>query len=79
MGDGLGGYIDKICPVWVTDIVIWQKTPEIRLKRLLVSLDCLLACGLFPAAHKAVFFRKEIKWCGQILSGQTVSHDPERT
>ena len=25
------------------------------------------------------FFVKEIKWCGKILFGQTVSHDPERT
>ena len=34
---------------------------------------------VFVAAHKAVFFRKGITWRGKILSGQTVSHDPERT
>ena len=49
------------------------------MKRLLAILDRLLERGLFAAAHKAVFFRKEIKWCGKILSGQTVSHDPEHT
>ena len=31
-GDVLEGYIDKICLVWVDDIVIWGKTPEILLK-----------------------------------------------
>ena len=42
-------------------------------------LDRLLKRGLVAAAHKAVFFRKGIKWCWEILSGQAVSHDPERT
>ena len=79
MGDVLEGYIDKICLVWVHDIVIWGETPQIILKRTLAILDHLLERGLFAAAHKAVFFRKEIKLCGKSLSGQTVSHDPERT
>ena len=79
MGDVLDWYIDKICLVWVDDIVIWRDTLEILFKRLLAILDRLLERGLFAAAHKAVFFRKEIKWRGKILSGQTVSHDPERT
>ena len=55
------------------------ETPEILLKRLLAILDRLLERGLFAAAHKVGFFRKEFKWCEKILSGQTVSHDPERT
>ena len=79
MGNVLDGYIDEICLVWVDDIVISGETSEILLKRLLVILDRLLERGLFVAAHKAVFFRKEIKWGGKILSGQTVSHDPELT
>ena len=59
--------------------MIWEETTEILLKRLLAILDRLLERGLFAAAHKAVFFRKGITWRGKILSGQTVSHDPERT
>ena len=42
-------------------------------------MDRLLERGRFAAAYKAVFFRKEIKWCGKIFSGQSVSHDPDRT
>ena len=53
--------MDKICLVWVDDIVIWGKTPEIISKRLLAILDRLLERGLLAAAHKAVYFRKEIK------------------
>ena len=41
--------------------------------------DRLLEQEPFVAAHKAVFFLKEIKWCGELLSAQTVSDDPERT
>ena len=61
------------------DIVICGETPEILLKRLLAIFDRLIKRGRFRAAHKAVFFRKEIKWCGKSLSGQTVSNDAERT
>ena len=39
--------------------------PEVILKRLIAVLDCLLICRIFAAAHKAVFFRKEIKWYGK--------------
>ena len=42
-------------------------------------LDRLLERGVFAAAPKAVFIRKEIEWFWKILSRQTVSHDPERT
>ena len=64
--------------------MIWGETPEILLKPQLEISDGPLeriACferGLFDAAHKDIFFRKEIKWFGKILSGQTVSH-PEGT
>ena len=64
--------------------MIWGETPEILLKPQLEISDGPLeriACferGLFAAAHKDIFFRKEIKWFGKILSGQTVSH-PEGT
>ena len=61
MGDVLDGYIDEICLVWVDNVMIWGETPEILLKRLLAILDRLLERGLFAAAHKAVFFRKEIR------------------
>ena len=67
MDDVLDGYIDEICLVWVDDIVIWGETPEILLKRLLAILDRLLERGLFAAAHKAVLFGNEIKWCGNCL------------
>ena len=50
-----------------------------RLKWLLTILNGLLERGRFAAAYKAVLFRKEVKWCGKINSGQTVSHDPERS
>ena len=79
MGDGLEGYMDNIRSVWVDDIVIWVVTPESFLKRLLAILDRLLERGRFDVAHKAVFFRKDIKWCGKTISGQTMSHHSKRT
>lgn len=34
--------------------------------------------GLLAAAHKAVFFKDEIKWCGRIYSGEATRPDPDR-
>ena len=79
MGNVFDGYIDEICLVLVDDIMILGETPETLLKRLWAISDRPLERGVFVAAHKAVFFRKEMERCGQILSGQTVSHDPRRT
>ena len=79
MGDVLDGYIDKMWFGRLHDIVILGESPEIRLERLFSIFDRLLERGHFDAAHKAVFFRKEIKWSGKILSGQMASHDPKGT
>ena len=59
--------------------MIWGEAPEIFCRRLLAFFYCLLERGLSAAAHKAVFFRKEMRWCGKRLYGQTVRHDPENT
>ena len=75
MGDALDGHIDKICLVWVDDIVITGKTPEILLKRLLAILERQLES--FCCSPQARFLPKGNQVCGKILSGQMVSHDPE--
>ena len=49
---------------------------------LLNTLDKILGrledAGLFAAAHKCLFFKTEISWCGKVYSGGQVSHDWER-
>ena len=52
MGDVLNRYIDEICLVWVDDIVIWEETTEILLKRLLTILDHLRERGLLRQPQK---------------------------
>ena len=41
-------------------------------------LDRSEDAGLFAAAHKCLFFDTEILWCGNVYSGEQVSHDWER-
>ena len=59
--------------------MVWGETPDIHFKWLLATLDRLFESGLLVSAHQTVIFRKEIKWCRQLVSGQKVNHDPERT
>ena len=63
MGDVLDGYTDKICLVWVDDIVIRGETPEIILKRLIAFWIGCWSVVVFAAARKAIFVRTETKRC----------------
>ena len=51
MRNVLDGYIDKICLLWVEDIVIWGVTSATLMKRLLAFLDRLLEHGRFAGAR----------------------------
>ena len=56
--------------------MVWGETPDIHFKWLLATLDRLFERGLLVSAHQTVFFRKEIKWCRKLVSGQKVNHTP---
>ena len=78
MAEVLTGLIGKTCFVWVDDVVVWAMDQEELLGRLEAILARLVERGLFVAAHKAVFFRDEIKWCGRLYSGEATLPDPDR-
>ena len=78
MQEVLEGLINKICLVWVDDVVIWGRSGSELVDRLETVLQRLLERGLHAAAHKAVFYREEIRWCGKLYTGLEVRHDPER-
>ena len=74
----LSGLVNEICLVWVDDVVIWGNSDSELLERLERVLTRLMEHGLYAAAHKAVFYREEVRWCGKLYSGRTIRHDPER-
>ena len=64
--------------MWVDDAIVWARDAETLLTRVEAVLERLIERGLFAAAHKAVLFRREIKWCGRIYSGEATIQDPAR-
>lgn len=76
--EGLSGSIERVFFVWVDDVLIWGRTEDERLTRLMEVLSRLMDRSFYAAAHKAVFFLKEIKWCSKLYSGSGMRHDPER-
>ncbi|CAM9877797.1 unnamed protein product, partial [Chrysoparadoxa australica] len=69
---------------WLDDTLGWGKgqtdaEAEVdMLNNLEVILDKLLLAGIKLSAEKVAFFLKEATWCGKILSGDGVRHDPKR-
>ena len=63
--------------VWVDDVVIWGRDAAELVARLKVVLARLVGVGLFAAVHKAVLYRREIKWCGRVHSGEATLPDPD--
>lgn len=76
--DLLDGLIERICLLWVDDIVPWGQTLEELTGRVEVVLAILQGHYLFVAAHKAVFCGKEIRWCGKLYSGDRIDYNPDR-
>lgn len=56
----------------------WTGTESELLRRVSAELECLVHSDLVAAALKVELYRREVRWCGQTHSGDTVSHDPER-
>ena len=64
--------------IWLDDLLGYSDTEEGLLKLLNKVLKRCEELGLKLNPKKCVFFTREIKWCGRVVSGEGVRHDPER-
>ncbi|GMF12467.1 unnamed protein product [Phytophthora lilii] len=64
--------------VWVDDIVIFAKTVEEFLDVIRKFFARLREYGLKLNAKKSCLFARQISWCGRLIDGEGVRHDPER-
>ena len=78
MAEVLDGLFGRACMVWVEDVAIWGRDADELLRRLEAVLGRLTEHGLVAAAHKAVCYQREIKWCGILYSDQATLPDPDR-
>ncbi|KAJ0390850.1 hypothetical protein P43SY_011782 [Pythium insidiosum] len=64
--------------VWVDDIVVFAKTADEFITVLRKFFDRMREYGLKLNAAKCCLFAREIEWCGRLVDGDGVRHDPER-
>ena len=74
----LSGLVDKICLVYVDDILIFGESEADLIENISHILQRLHKYGIKVAADKLDIFKKEVKWCGKLIDGDGVRHDPKR-
>jgi hypothetical protein len=62
--------------IWVDDIVVFARTAEEFIAVLRKFFARLHEYGLKLNAKKSCLYAKEISWCGRIIDGEGVRHDP---
>ncbi|OWY99161.1 hypothetical protein PHMEG_00029891, partial [Phytophthora megakarya] len=64
--------------VWIDDLLLYARdarTYLVKLERLFELLDFF---GFKLSPKKSCLFAQEVRWCGKLINGDGVQHDPER-
>eukprot|EP00644_Phytophthora_capsici_P015135 jgi/Phyca11/128315/e_gw1.75.173.1 len=64
--------------VWVDDLLLFAADTETYLEKLHELLELMDFFGLKLSAKKTSLYQTTVKWCGKLISGDGVRHDPER-
>jgi hypothetical protein len=64
--------------VWIDDVLLYAADIETYLRKLDEFFSLLDHFGLKLSVRKSSLFQTSVKWCGKIITGEGVSHDPER-
>ncbi|GMF25827.1 unnamed protein product [Phytophthora fragariaefolia] len=64
--------------LWIDDILVHAKSARTLLDALRIFFDRVRKHGLRLSAVKSCLFKKTAKWCGRMISGEGISHDPAR-
>lgn len=78
MEEALGDLVNKVCVVYIDDIVIYSETFEEHLVHVRQVLERLRAANLYCGAQKTKLFRREIKFLGHYISADGVRPDTEK-
>uniref|UniRef100_H3H8H0 Reverse transcriptase n=1 Tax=Phytophthora ramorum TaxID=164328 RepID=H3H8H0_PHYRM len=78
MQDAMAPMLQRNALVWVDDVIIFAPTVEEFLQALKEFFIILRDRRLKLSAAKSSLFQLEVLWCGKLISGSGVRHDPER-
>ncbi|GMF51787.1 unnamed protein product [Phytophthora fragariaefolia] len=69
----------KHLQVWIDDLMLYATDVQRYLSKLERLFELLDFFGFKLSVTKASLYEPQVKWCGKIISGRGVSHDPERS
>ncbi|KAF1317462.1 hypothetical protein FI667_g14764, partial [Globisporangium splendens] len=64
--------------VWIDDVIVYAANATELLHVLRKFFEILKEFNLKLNASKSQLFQHQVKWCGKLISGDGVEHDPER-
>jgi len=67
-----------VCLVYLDDIIVFSKTIEEHLERLVRVLDRLRSAGLKLKPEKCSLFRRSVSFLGHVVSEAGIATDPEK-
>ncbi|POM68944.1 Hypothetical protein PHPALM_14828 [Phytophthora palmivora] len=64
--------------VWIDDVLLFSTSPAEFLAKLRVFFQILRQRNLKLNAKKCTLFAPKVIWCGKVIDGEEVQHDPAR-
>ncbi|OWZ05895.1 LOW QUALITY PROTEIN: hypothetical protein PHMEG_00021933 [Phytophthora megakarya] len=64
--------------VWIDDILLFARSPGVFLEKLRAFFIILRQCNLKLNAIKCKLFSNKVVWCGKVIDGAGIEHDPTR-
>eukprot|EP00644_Phytophthora_capsici_P002636 jgi/Phyca11/105409/e_gw1.11.934.1 len=64
--------------VWVDDLLLYGSDIDEYLEKLQKLFSLVNDFGLKLSVKKSSLYQRSVKWCGKIIDGAGVTHDPER-
>jgi hypothetical protein len=64
--------------IWIDDLLLYANDVKVYLQKMERLFELLDSFGFKLSAKKSSLYEREVKWCGKLISGAGVRHDPER-
>ena len=64
--------------VWIDDLLLYAGDIDTYLDKLEELFGIMNRYGFKLSAKKSELYKTKVKWCGKVIDGRGVSHDPER-